>query len=1118
MTYKSVQELFSDAADRFEDHTAIERIGERVSYGELDRHSNRMANYLLSRGTPKGAIVAVLSDDPITFITSLIAVLKAGCVFVPFDPGIPEKRLQAMVSEVSPSWFVVQPKLVPDLKNVIAAASSRPRIICMEGATANRFAGVDVEGLVDFAGAIDERRPDLISEPDDLAYIYFTSGSTGRPKGIVGRLKGIDHFIRWEIKTFEASEGIRVSQMTSPSFDAFLRDVFTPLCAGGTICLPDSRDVIFDGAKLANWIDDRQINLIHCVPSVFRGLLAQDLGPDRFQALKYVLLSGEPLLPADVKRWTGVFGERIQLVNLYGPTETTMTKFFYMVKPADAERRLIPIGKPMEGARALVVDAKGQACSPGAVGEIYIRTPYRTLGYYSQPELTKESFVLNPFSNNPNDLVYKTGDLGRVLDDGNFEFLGRKDQQVKIRGVRIELKEIESILREHPQISEAAVIDREDGAANKYLCAYVVLRNKVEIALLKEFVAESLPIYMIPSAFIVMDALPRTISGKLDRKALPAINDARTGSTEAYVAPRTAVEEILVGVWSNVIGIEPIGVHDSFFELGGHSLLATQLLSRVNKALNVELPLRSLFESPTVEEQARQVAAARQLQHGTQASPIKPVSRKERLPLSFAQQRLWFLDRLQPGCVFYNLPIAVHLKGELNIGALQRTVDEITRRHEVLRTRFETLDGKPFQAIVPPRAAVLAQVDLSGSPEQQQWARVQQWIDEDSRRPFDLEAGPLLRVKLLRLGPEDHVALFTIHHIIADGGSLALLVHEVATLYEAFSTNKQSPLPELKVQYADYAVWQRDYLNDGVLEKQLDYWRNKLAGAPRTVNLQADYSRPEVQSYRGAALSQSLSTSLSDELKKLSKREGVTLFMTLLAAFKALIYCNTRLEDIVLGSPITNRNQLELEELIGLFANTLVLRTDLSGNPSFIDLLARVRETTLEAYANQDLPFEKLVDELSPERNLSHNPLFQVAFTLDNASSVREELPGITFRYLDTPISTVQFDLILHMVDTAKGLHSSLQYSTDLFSEASIRRLLTQFEKLLELVAAQPHATLDELRVALMEADKEQWAIKEKGVDAVGFDKLRIVKRKALTGVRIEREAIGHESLEQHGA
>jgi amino acid adenylation domain-containing protein len=433
-----------------------------------------------------------------------------------------------------------------------------------------------------------------------MAYVYFTSGSTGRPKGIAGRLKGIDHFVRWEIATFGVGPGTRVSQLTSPSFDAYLRDVFTPLCAGGTVCAPPSRETVLDAARLAEWLTERRVEIVHCVPSLFRSLLNQPLRAADFPALKYVLMAGEPLLPSDVRRWTDVFGERVQLVNLYGPTETTMTKFFYLVRASDRDRRTIPIGKPVEGARALVLDAKGRACPPGAVGEIYIRTPYRTLGYFGRPDLTAEVFVPNPFNVDPADLVYRTGDLGRVLDDGNFEFLGRQDQQVKVRGVRVELREIDDLLRRHPGVRDVAVVDLEDSGGNKYLCAYVVAGEGADAAALKEFLGASLPDYVVPSAFVMLDELPRTISGKIDRRALPKPAEAQARRESEFVAPRTPTEEAVAAIWRQVLNVERVSVEDNFFELGGHSLLATQLLARVRAALEVDVPLRALFAAPTI--------------------------------------------------------------------------------------------------------------------------------------------------------------------------------------------------------------------------------------------------------------------------------------------------------------------------------------------------------------------------------------------------------------------------------------------------------------------------------------------------------------------------------------
>jgi len=598
MKHESVQELFSQVAEKLGDQLAIERAAERITYSTLEANSNKLANFLLSAGMERGALVAMLADDTIEVITSIIGVLKAGGVFVPLDPAIPENRLQAMIAEVTPTWFLIQSKFLNTLTHVTGATAERAKIVGLDNADVAEELGADYPRIEFYGRHPNTQKPAVESDADDMCYIYFTSGSTGRPKGIAGRLKSIDHFIRWEIKTLNVSGGTRVSQLTTPAFDAFLRDIFTPLCAGGTVCVPESRETIVDADKLIEWLDESRINILHCVPSLFRAIVNQPLNPDRLAALQYILLAGEPLLPADVKRWMDVYGDRVQLVNLYGPTETTMTKLYYFVQPADQERRFIPIGKPMEGSRALVLDAKGQACPLGAVGEIYIRTPYRTLGYYKQPELTQEVFVQNPFNDNPKDIVYRTGDLGRLLEDDNFEFLGRKDQQVKIRGVRIELREIEDLLRNYQGVKDVAVVDLEDTSNNKYLCAYVVLAEQLESGALQEHLSANLPSYMLPSAFVVLDALPRTISGKVDRRALP--KPAQWRAQQEFVAPSTPLEESVARIWCQVLNVERVGIHDSFFELGGHSLLATQLLSRVRAALDVDVPLRTLFATPTV--------------------------------------------------------------------------------------------------------------------------------------------------------------------------------------------------------------------------------------------------------------------------------------------------------------------------------------------------------------------------------------------------------------------------------------------------------------------------------------------------------------------------------------
>ncbi len=592
MTRPFVHEMFRQAAAAFPGHIAIDSGEERITYKALSGRVAGLASALAAAGAREDLVV-ILSDRTVDVIAAMLAVLEIGSAFVPLDPNFPLANLPWIVDEVRPRVWLTDPERVGPLERLMEERGLKATVIPFNSAPV---------ALVAPVAAPAEAPTAVERDPDGLCYVYFTSGSTGRPKGISGRLKAIDHFIRWEIEIFGVGEGTRVSQLTSPAFDAFLRDAFTPLSAGGTVCVPPSREILFNGEGLAGWIERERLELVHCTPSVFRLLLAQDLRPDRFPSLRYVLLAGEQLLPADVRTWHGAFGKRIQLVNLYGPSETTMVKLFYPVQPEDGNARLVPVGKPMPETQAIVVDEDGQPCPPGKLGEIYIRTAYRALGYFNQPELTREVFIQNPWSDRPGDLVYKTGDLGRLREDGDFEILGRRDQQVKIRGVRVELAPIEDLLRSHPEVADAVVIDRSDTQGNKFLCAYLVTRHEVETAVLANHLRASLPEVMVPSAFVVLEALPRTLSGKVDRRSLPSPG-AIERRQKAYVAPRTPVEETLCRLYSEMLAVPRIGVHDSFFELGGHSLLVTQLLDRVRAEL-VSVPLGQIFRTPTVEELA----------------------------------------------------------------------------------------------------------------------------------------------------------------------------------------------------------------------------------------------------------------------------------------------------------------------------------------------------------------------------------------------------------------------------------------------------------------------------------------------------------------------------------
>ena len=1050
-----IQHLFRDAAERFSDRPAIAGPRGPITYAALDAGSSRLANALRDLGLPKGSTAGLLTEDPYQLIPGILGVLKARGAFVPLDPVLPVNRLRTLVSQAEIRWLLCDPAS-RDLAEALAAG----------GAPGTRILLLDGEEV----RAASPTAPPLDAEPDDFCYVFFTSGSIGKPKGIAGRLKAIDHFVRWEIWTLGLGQGVRVSQLTAPSFDAILRDLFVPLSAGGTVCLPESREAAMDGGRLVRWLDREGVNVVHCVPSLFRALVNEPLTPDLFPELRHVLLSGEPLLPADVRRWMATFGDRVNLVNLYGPSETTMVKLFYPVRPEDADRAFIPIGKPMEGARAVVVDEAGEVCPPGMAGEIWIRTPYRSLGYYNQPELTRESFIPNPFSDRPNDLVYKTGDLGRILEDGNFEFLGRRDSQVKIRGVRVELGEIESLLRGHEQVLDVAVVDREDSRGTRVLCAYLVTRDAVDSGALRAWLGQHLSEALIPSTFVRLDALPRTATGKVDRRALPTPAELLA---VAHVPPRTPIEEVLAAIWMQILDAPRVGIHDSFFDLGGHSLLATQLLSRIRTSFDVDLSLRAVFDGQTIARIAAVIEDAVRERRHVASPPIVPVSRGELLPLSFAQQRLWLLDQLHPGSPAYNLASVFRMRGPLNVRALTASLGEIVARHEALRTVFRVRSGEPAQVILPPGSLSIARVDLRSLPDEAREAEARRLAAEEVQRPFDLERGPLVRPQLLWLGAEDHVALFTVHHIVSDDWSMGLLVRELIVLYRDLSLGKPSTLPPLPLQYADFAHWQRRWLTGEVLAAQLTYWREKLAGAPPVLQLPMDRPRPAVQSFRGTRRVVTLPAELAESLRRVSRGGEATLFMTLLAAFDAFLSRLTGQDDLVVGSPVANRNRADLEGILGFFVNTLVLRADLSGDPTAADLLARVRETALDAYVHQDLPFEKLVEELQPSRDLARSPLFQVLFVLQNAPAAFLELPEIRLEPVDVPRETARLDLAVSLAEAPQGLWGLLEYSTDLFDEATILRFWRHFETLLEGFAATPERRISELPLLTEEESRQ---------------------------------------------
>ncbi|HKP86187.1 MAG TPA: condensation domain-containing protein, partial [Blastocatellia bacterium] len=692
--------------------------------------------------------------------------------------------------------------------------------------------------------------------------------------------------------------------------------------------------------------------------------------------------------------------------------------------------------------------------------------------YFNDAELTAEKFTPDPFGDEPGARLYKTGDLGRYLADGNISYLGRADQQVKIRGFRVEPGEVEVVLRQHPDVLDAAVVPQEDSKGNNKLVAYVVWDTREQVGEVRNFLKSKLPEYMLPAVFVPLASLPMNANGKLDRQALPIVEGLGSQSGENYVAPRNAVEEILAGLWSEVLAVTGVGVNDSFFESGGHSLLATQLVSRVREAFQIDLPLRRLFESPTIASMAGHINAALGAGEIFKAPPIERAPRDKALALSFAQQRLWFFDRLQPGSPLYNVPSALLVKGDLNVTALRQSLNEIVKRHEALRTTFAANGGEPVQTIAQDVYVPLPVVDLTSLREGERDSEAKRLTLEEGQQPFDISRGPLMRAKLLRTNDDTHVLLLTVHHIVFDGWSGRVFVTELGELYNSLSAGEAASLPALGIQYSDFAHWQREWMRGEVLASQLSYWTEQLESLSR-LDVPTDFPGREAESFKGARQTFLVAKELAGSLNELSRRKGVTLFMLLLAAFDALLHRYSRQEDIVVGTPIANRNRTEIEGLIGMFVNTLAIRVNLGGNPTFNELLGRVREAALGAYAHQDLPFEKLVEELHLERDARRNPVFQVMFVLHNTPMPPLQLTGLTLSPLDVETGTAKFSLTLSMMESEEGLIGSLEYNTDLFKASTIEHMVCGFETLLESIVSGPDRRVDSLPM-LTESESRQ--------------------------------------------
>jgi amino acid adenylation domain-containing protein len=1029
---QSIPAKFQEQVRKHPHNIAVHTKNYHWTYSELNCRANQVAQTILKEFTFGEERIALLFEHDAPMVAGILGVLQVGKAYVPLDPNYPSDRVVYILEDSRAS------AVLTNNKNLARAQELTKGIVPL--------LNIDDISLTGYSNEVK-----LEISPDTIAYILYTSGSTGQPKGVIQNHRNVLYFIKSYTNNLHINEQDGLTLLSSYSFDAALIDIFATILNGATLYPINIKE---EGlTHLSQWLRQHHITIYHSTPTLYRHFISTLSEDEQLTNIRLVVLGGEEVVTTDVDLYKEHFSDECILINGLGATESSFYLQYFINKQTEITRNTVPVGYPVEGTEIFLLNEAGQKTD--IFGEIAIKSPYIALGYWHKPNLTQTVFLNDPECDSKR--IYRTGDLGRIRPDGSIEFLGRKDFQVKIRGFRIELGEIEAAIAQHPNVRETLVIATEDVPGNKHLVAYVVLTQKLTTDELRHILRRKLPEYMVPSSFVFLDSLPLTPNGKVNRLALPSPQLHRS---DKFVAPRTPIEEMLAHIWASVLKVEQVGIHDNFFELGGHSLLATQLISRLPEAFGTSLPLRSLFESPTVAQLSQVILSELQTSSSlTLPATIAPVSSREDIPLSWAQERLWFLHQLEGESAAYTIAFAVRLVGGLSIEALEGALQKIVQRHEVLRTRFEIQDNKPVQIIDSNISITLPVVDIQNVADP--WKQVKQLAIKEAYKPFDLAKDPVLRVKMWQVAQQDYVLLIAIHHIAADDWSLGVLNRELSAHYRAIVTDSSPELPELPVQYADFTIWQRRWLTNQVLERQLNYWKEQLAGAPPLLELPTDRLRPAIQTFRGRTEPFQLDSKLTSVLRQISQESGSTLFMTLLAGFVVLMSRYSGQTDLVVGSPIANRNRKEIEGLIGFFVNILALRFDLSKELTFADLLTQVREVTQNAYDHQDLPFEMLVEQLQLERKLNRNPLVQVVFSFQNAPFSPWDLPSLRVEKMPWQLlDAVRFDLELHLWETPEGLEGFCCYSSDLFDAATIARMMKHFQNLLVAIAANPQQSV----------------------------------------------------------
>jgi amino acid adenylation domain-containing protein len=1072
----SVHDLFEAQVNRMPEAIAAQFEGKRLTYRELNSRANQLAHYLRGLGVGPEKLVGICVERSLEMVVGLLGILKAGGAYVPLDPGYPRERLRSILEDARVSVLLTQEWLAVRLIKYGKSMEDSdppssildPQLVCLDRDW-NEVAQQSQEN------------PDSGATPENLAYVIYTSGSTGRPKGVQIEHRSVINLLCTAGSLFQFNETDAWTLFHSYAFDFSVWEIWVCLVHGGRLLIVPL-ELTRSPEAFHDLLLTEQVTVLNQTPSAIQQLIR--VSPERSKmgkgsSLRLVIVGGEVLpreLASSLLEWD------VAVWNFYGPTETTVWATIHQIKHIDLSNRSIPIGRPLPNIQIHILDTQLQPVPIGMQGELYIGGVGVARGYLSRPELTLDRFVPSPFHSGSR--FYRTGDLARYQPDGNIEFLGRLDNQLKIRGHRVEPGEIEAVLNQHPGVREAVVVTRDDATqavdsenpkskiknlkSDRRLVAYVVPhKEQPSLSELRKFLQSKLPEYMVPSIFVPLETLPLTPNRKVDLDRLPLPGSSRPQQSQALVEPRTDIEELVAQAWRQVLNLERVGVNDNFFEFGGHSLLATQVVSRLRDAFHREIPLRILFEAPTVASLAMRIE-----EHGGKDSdlklpPILAVTRDRELPLSFAQEQLWSLDQMLPGTHFFNVPFIYRLSGVLNVEALEKSLQEVIRRHETLRTVFGEVEGRPVQIIKEINDFQLFITDLRSSIPRETQERAAALVLEERRQSFDLSVGPLWRAKLLQLTDTESFLLITMHHIICDQWSMRILRSDLSVLYEFFSHGEPPMLPELPIQFADFAWWERHSIDSEFMKAQLAYWKQQLADSTPTLEFGKQRRVKKRISFRTSRKAIEFDEKLFSGIKSLARKENCTPFMILIAALSVVLFINTGQTDIRIGTLAADRRRKETELTVGHFVNTVILRIRLSPSMSFGQLIRQAREVALAAYSHQELPFEQLARVFEQEYKIDRRSLFQVLFTYQNLTALPSELPGLTFAPLpthqistDPNIAITSLDLIFDLRETSTKLTGSLTYKTDHLNAGDVTDIMQSCSKILGCMISGSEKTL----------------------------------------------------------